>query len=134
MRRRILARAGEFRVYDPAAGEHPEDADLAIDAAGFEASRALASRIVRPGGAILHIGLGSAAGGLDIRRMTLQEIAFIGTYTYSAANFRDTAAAIFAGRLGALDWAEIRPLSDGARAFADIGAGRAAAPKIVLAP
>ena len=33
-----------------------------------------------------------------------------------------------------LDWPEIRPLSDGARAFADIKAGRAAAPKIILKP
>ncbi len=133
-RRVIVARAGDFRVYDPVTETGPEEVDLVIDAAGFEPTRALASAAVRPGGAILHIGLGSAAGGLDIRRMTLQEITFIGTYTYSAADFRDTAAAIFAGRLGSLDWAEVRPLSEGARAFADIGGGRAAAPKIVLAP
>lgn len=133
-RRVIVGRAGDFHVYDPAAGKGPDAVDLVIDAAGFEATRALASAAVRPGGAILHIGLGSAAGGLDIRRMTLQEITFIGTYTYSAADFRETAEAIFSGRLGALDWAEIRPLSEGARAFADIGAGRAAAPKIVLVP
>ena len=133
-RRAVVGRAGDFRVYDPAAGKSPEAVDLVIDAAGFETTRALASAAVRPGGAILHIGLGSAAGGLDIRRMTLQEITFIGTYTYSAADFRETADAIFSGRLGALDWAEIRPLSEGARAFADIGEGRAAAPKIVLAP
>ena len=133
-RRIILARAGDFQVYDPAAEKDPEAVDLVIDAVGFEATRALACAAVRPGGAVLHIGLGSAAGGLDIRRMTLQEITFTGTYAYSAADFRDTAAAIFEGRLGALDWTEIRPLSEGARAFADISAGRAAAPKIVLAP
>ena len=133
-RRRTVAEAGDFRVYDPDREDRPEGVDLVVDAAGFEASRALASAVVRPGGAILHIGLGAAAGGLDIRRMTLQEIAFVGTYTYSADDFRATAEAIFAGRLGALDWTEIRPLAEGARAFADIGAGRAAAPKIVLAP
>ncbi len=133
-RRDILSRAGEFRVYDPSSGKDPEAVDLVIDAVGFEATRALASAAVRPGGAILHIGLGSAAGGLDIRRMTLQEIAFIGAYTYSTADFRETAEAIFSGRLGALDWTDIRPLSEGARAFSDISSGRAAAPKIVLAP
>lgn len=133
-RRAVVVRAGDFRVYDPAAEIGPEGVDLVVDAAGFEATRALASRAVRPGGAILHIGLGSATGGLDIRRMTLQEIAFLGTYTYSAVDFRDTAAALFAGRLGPLDWTEVRPLSEGARAFADIRAGRAAMPKIVLAP
>ncbi len=133
-RRTIVSRAGEFRVFDPEAESSPEAVDLVIDAAGFESTRALASAAVRPGGAILHIGLGSAAGGLDIRRMTLQEITFIGTYTYNAADFRDTASAMFAGQLGALDWPEIRPLAEGARAFADIRAGRAAAPKIILVP
>lgn len=133
-RRTSLARTCGFRVYDPAAEKDPEAVDLAVDAVGLEATRALASTAVRPGGAIAHIGLGSAAGGLDIRRMTLQEISFIGTYTYSASDFRETAEAIFSGRLGPLDWTEIRPLSEGARAFADISSGRAAAPKIVLAP
>lgn len=132
-RRAIVAKAGDFRVFDPAAGG-PEAIDLVVDGVGLAATRAAASAAVRPGGVIVHIGLGSAGGGLDIRRMTLHEITFIGTYTYSQADFRDTAQAIFDGRLGALDWPEIRPLSDGARAFADIKAGRAAAPKIILKP
>ena len=133
-RRDIVARAGDFHVFDPASGAMPQNVDLVIDGVGFDATRAAACAAVRPGGVISHIGLGSAAGGLDIRRMTLQEITFIGTYTYSATDFRDTAQAIFDGRLGALDWAETRPLSDGARAFADIKAGRVAAPKIILIP
>jgi threonine dehydrogenase-like Zn-dependent dehydrogenase len=66
--------------------------------------------------------------------MTLQEITFIGAYTYSRFDFAETAQAIFDGRLGALDWPEIRPLSEGAGAFADIKAGRVAAPKIILKP
>jgi L-iditol 2-dehydrogenase len=132
-RRSIVARAGDFRVFDSAEAG-PEGVDLVIDGVGFSATRAAASAAVRPGGVIVHIGLGSSEGGLDIRRMTLQEITFIGTYTYSQQDFRDTANAIFDGRLGALDWPEIRPLSEGARAFADINAGRAAAPKIILKP
>jgi L-gulonate 5-dehydrogenase len=66
--------------------------------------------------------------------MTLQEITFIGTYTYTMQDFRDTAAAIFEGRLGPLDWTQERPLSQGAAAFADLQQGRVAAPKIVLLP
>jgi L-gulonate 5-dehydrogenase len=73
-------------------------------------------------------------GGLDIRRMTLQEITFIGTYTYTPTDFRDTAQAIFEGRLGALDWIEQRGLDDGPAAFAEIHAGRVAAPKTILIP
>lgn len=109
-------------------------ADLIIDGVGYAATRADATAIVRPGGVIMHIGLGEGTGGLDIRRMTLQEITFIGTYTYTAQDFRDTAAAIFDGRLGALDWTEERPLCEGQQAFEDIRAGRVAAPKIILQP
>jgi len=66
--------------------------------------------------------------------MTLQEITFIGTYCYTPADFRETAAAIYDGRLGALDWAEQRSLSDGAGAFDDLDNGRVASPKIILNP
>ncbi|SLN23342.1 Putative L-galactonate oxidoreductase [Roseovarius litorisediminis] len=107
---------------------------IVVDAVGYAATRATASELAQPGGVILHIGLGEDTGGLDIRRMTLQEITFIGTYTYTAQDFRDTAQAIFNNRLGPLDWVETRPLADGAKAFADIRAGRIAAPKIILNP
>ena len=116
-------------AYDDAGGY-----DIVIDGVGYAATRETASAAVTPGGVIMHIGLGAAAGGLDIRRMTLQEITFIGTYAYTAQDFRDTAAAIFDGRLGSLDCFESRPLSQGAQAFADIRAGTVAAPKIVLVP
>lgn len=131
-RRAIVARAGDFRTFDPGAERGPEGVDLVVDGVGFEATRAAACRAVRPGGVIAHIGLGGAAGGLDVRRMTLQEITFFGTYTYTMTDFRETAAAIFSGAMGALDWVETRPLSEGARALEDIAAGRVAAPKLIL--
>lgn len=136
LRHPAIAAAGPVRLFDPSDTQGPADgtADLVIDAVGLAATRAAACRAVRPGGAIVHIGLGSAEGGLDIRRMTLQEITFIGTYTYTPADFRKTAEAIFDGRFGPLDWAERRPLSEGAAAFDDLAAGRAVAPKIVLMP
>jgi L-gulonate 5-dehydrogenase len=135
-RRALLEAAGDFHVFDPLAGAGPDagSVDLVIDGVGYEATRAHASRCVRPGGIIAHIGLGSASGGLDIRRLTLQEITFFGTYTYTQTDFRDTAQAIFDGRLGSLDWIDVRPLSDGARSFDDISAGKVAAPKIILKP
>ena len=108
--------------------------DIVIDGVGYAGTRTTASAHARPGGVIAHIGLGENTGGLDIRRMTLQEITFIGTYTYTMQDFRDTAQAIFDGRLGPLDWTQTRALADGAAAFADIRAGRTPAPKIILHP
>ncbi len=108
--------------------------DITVDGVGFEATRTTACAATRPGGVIVHVGLGGGGAGLDIRRITLQEITFIGTYTYTAQDFRDTCAAMFDGRLGPLDWIETRHLSDGAAAFSDIRSGRVAAPKIILKP
>lgn len=135
-RRRLLEARGNFQVFDSLSGTGPDasSVDLVIDGVGIEATRNHASRCVRPGGVIAHIGLGSGAGGLDIRRFTLQEITFFGTYTYTKEDFLQTAQAISNGRLGALDWLDIRPLKDGPRAFEDISAGKVAAPKIILKP
>ena len=133
LRREYLRGMEGFRVVeaeDLSAGE----VALVVDAAGYAATRAEACRLVRPGGVIAHIGLAEAEGGLDVRRMTLAEITFIGTYTFTAKDFRDAAAAIFEGRMGALDWTERRPLAEGAAAFEDIRNGRVAAPKVILEP
>ena len=110
------------------------DFDIVVDAVGLAVTRSTASHHVKPGGTIVHIGLGEAEGGLDVRRMTLQEITFIGTYTYTPEDFRHTAEAIFAGRLGNLDWMQVRSLAEGATAFKDIHHGQVAAPKILLKP
>ncbi|WP_299637688.1 alcohol dehydrogenase catalytic domain-containing protein [uncultured Ruegeria sp.] len=130
LRRNYLATIEGFALVDAAKGTYP----LVIDAVGFAVTRSVASALAEPGGVIAHVGLGEDTGGLDIRRMTLQEITFIGTYTYTAKDFRQTAQAIFDGRLGALDWIEERALADGAQAFCDIRSGAVAAPKIILRP
>ena len=108
--------------------------DIVIDAVGYDATRAASSVHARPGGTILHIGLGGGTGGLDVRRLTLQEITFVGTYCYTPTEFGETVEAMEAGRLGALDWYEERSLSDGKAAFDDIRGGLVAAPKIILRP
>jgi threonine dehydrogenase-like Zn-dependent dehydrogenase len=130
IRRAFLADHCPAEILAEAKGEY----DIVVDAVGYAATRKIASAHAAPGGVIVHIGLGEDTGGLDIRRMTLQEITFLGTYTYTAEEFRETAAAIFDGRLGPLDWVEIRPLADGAAAFEDIRNGRVPSPKILLTP
>lgn len=133
-RRNYLRQKTEFAIFAPDEIADSDFFHVIIDGVGIEPTRALSSEKAMPGGVIAHIGLGSASGGLDIRRMTLQEITFIGCYTYTKNDFRDTAQAIFDGRLGDLSWIETRDLSAGQKAFEDILAGNVEAPKIILKP
>jgi len=117
----------------------PEEIDgkffnTGVDVIGIDATRASATAAVNPVRVILHIGLGGGQSGLNVRRMTLQEVTFIGTYTYTAQDFREACTYMFDGRLGALDWTEVRPMSDGPSIFHDILAGSVSAPKIILQP
>ena len=122
--------------YAPGETGTPADSsvDLVIDAVGAVPTRVAACRMVKPGGVIVHIGLLPGAEGLDIRKITLPEITVVGYYCYTPVDFRETVAALAAGRFGALHWMEERPLSAGAAAFRDIDEGRTPAAKIVLRP
>lgn len=133
-RRDFIAEKTNFKVVAPNELADNQFFDLIIDGVGIKPTREMACRIAKPGGVIAHIGLGDNHDGLDIRRMTLQEISFIGCYTYTHKHFCETAEAIFDGSLGALDWVEFRSLSEGQSAFEDILAGNVSAPKIVLKP
>lgn len=134
IRRERLEKKGRFGAYDPGGTSAPAAAsmDLVLDAYGSASSRSEASRLVAPGGVIVHIGLGSAEGGIDIRKLTLQEVKFIGSYCYTPVEFRETLAGLAAGIFGAIDWTEERPLSEGGTAFAELAAGKVAAAKILL--
>ena len=135
-RREMLARAGDFRVYAPGDPDTPRESsvEVIVDAVGAAATRAAACVLAAPGAAIVHVGLLPGHEGLDIRKITLQEITVTGAYCYTPESFRESLAALLDGRLGPLDWFETRPLAEGARAFADIDAGRIAAAKVVLRP
>jgi threonine dehydrogenase-like Zn-dependent dehydrogenase len=136
LRRQMLERIGGLQVHAPGAGGEPSDnsIDLVIDAVGAAQTRAAASRMVRPGGVIVHLGLLPGLDGLDIRKITLQEVTFTGSYCYTPMDFRHTVEALGRGPFGALDWYETRALAEGAAAFAAIDKGETAAAKIILRP
>ena len=123
-------------VYDPLGEDLPEAAsfDLVIDAVGSGRTRASSSELVAPGGIISHVGLQDNEPGLDTRRLTLDEITFLGNYTYSVIDLRAAIDLLYSDALGSLDWVETRQLADGATAFREIHEGKAASPKIVLRP
>jgi len=135
-RRTTLENIGCGTIYDPLGSDNPADDyfDLVVDAVGSGATRAHASQKVRAGGVISHIGLQDNEPGLDTRKLTLQEISFIGHYTYTPTDLKAALNMISSGKLGSLDWVESRPLADGAEAFKAIHSGTASSPKIVLHP
>ena len=136
LRRQTVTQTNVCDVYDPIndAAPQADSWDIIIDAVGGNATRQAASKAVKPGGVIVHIGLMDNNGGLDIRKLTLQEVTFIGCYTYNMIDVRATVNALYTGALGSLDWIEQRPLSAGAEAFADLSAGKTPSAKIVLIP
>jgi len=133
-RRKTIAAVENFAAYAPGSTSQPtaDTIDLVIDAVGAAATRAAASAMVRPGGVIVHAGLLPGQDGLDIRKITLQEVTLTGTYCYTPTDFRQTVDALASGALGGLAWFDERPLTDGAKAFNDIDTGSASMPKLVL--
>ena len=135
-RRQTVENAGSFQTYAPGANGEPADntAGLVIDAVGAAATRAAACRMVQPGGVIVHAGLLPGHEGLDVRKITLQEVIFTGTYCYTHDDFTATVTALASGQLGTLDWFEERQLSQGQQAFRDIDAHQIAKAKVILKP
>ncbi len=135
-RREMLQKTEGLTTFSPGNSDHPSDnsIDLVIDAVGAAQSRAAACAMVRPGGVIIHVGLLPGQEGLDIRKITLQEITVSGSYCYTPQDFEQTVQALSDNRLGELRWFEQRSLSEGAQAFMDIDAGATSASKIILRP
>ena len=135
VRRETATAADTGAVLDPESVVREEAGfELVIDAVGGSQSRQTAIKAIRPGGVVMHIGLLDSEGALDMRKLTLQEITIIGTYTYTPVDFRSTVKKLHSGALGRLDWFDQRSLTEGARAFSDLLNGQCAAPKIILCP
>jgi 2-desacetyl-2-hydroxyethyl bacteriochlorophyllide A dehydrogenase len=136
LRREAAQRVAGCMSYDPSQTSKPfeNDSDLVIDAVGTAATRQASLVAVKSGGIVVHVGLAEDASAIDMRKLTLAEITLIGTYTYTTADLRAAVTALHEGAFGDLLWVEERTLAEGARAFRDLDAGRAAAAKIVLRP
>ena len=141
-RRDLCARLGA-EVVDPSAGNLPEAvserlgglATLVVDAVGLSPTVADAMAVSGLGSRIVLVGMGSPQLELSAYALSTQERALIGSFTYSAAEFTDTAewvgtepdgiGALIDGRVG---W-EGAPQS-----FDDLARGRSTASKILVFP
>lgn len=136
LRRNTIHQQAVAQVFDPSSQAPPITTgyDVVFDCVGAGVTRAMASEQVAAGGIISHVGLQNSAEGLDMRRVTLQEITVLGNYCYTQTDMQAALDMLCANRLGDLKWVELRSLSEGAQAFSDLHYGRAAAAKIVLQP
>ncbi|HQT89398.1 MAG TPA: alcohol dehydrogenase catalytic domain-containing protein [Acidiphilium sp.] len=135
-RRQTVHAEGFARVYEPGTTEEPptSSVDLVVDAVGATATRRAATRLVKPGGHIIHIGLLPGHDGFDLRRITLHEITVRGSYCYTDADFRDVVTTLAQRGFGGLGWVQRMPLAAGSHAFQTLDRGDLAAAKIILEP
>jgi threonine dehydrogenase-like Zn-dependent dehydrogenase len=141
----LLARAGtRVRAVDPVASrldtarllgatDFEGPAELAVDAAGFEATWAAAIDAVAAGGAVVVLGLGTAEGSFPMATLVRRAIRLRGQFAYSRAEFARAVEILAAGELD-LSWTSDAPLADGARAFRDLVERPAEFSKVVLRP
>jgi len=134
-RRQAIEKHAAAATCDPRAAAPDADAfDYVIDAVGSKVTRVAALKAVKPGGVIMHVGLQDWESEIDMRKLTLSEIALLGAYTYATADLRAAVRLLQEGAFGDLSWIETRNLAEGPQAFADIAAGNIASAKVVLLP
>ncbi len=139
-RRALCARLGA-RTLDPAGGPLPDQvkallggpAAVAIDAVGIGATVAAALESVKLGGAVCLVGMGTPRFELDAYRVSTEERSLVGSFTYSAEDFRDAAEFVSSAppELGELISRRV-PLHDGPQAFTDLAAGDGTAGKVLV--
>ena len=133
LRRQLVEQHTDFSLVDPReAAPAAQSYDCVFDAVGGAVTRSQSIAAVKSGGVVVHIGLMDNKGEMDVRSMTLREITFIGTYTYTPVDLRATLGKLHSGALGSLGWIEQRPLAAGGEAFAELLQGQCPAPKVVL--
>jgi 2-desacetyl-2-hydroxyethyl bacteriochlorophyllide A dehydrogenase len=117
-------------VIDATAGD---GADVVIDAAGYEATWAMALRAVRTGGRIEEVGLGAGSGTVDFFAVLGKEATITGSYGWGDADFARAIELLTQDVVDLDGWLTTTPLADGQRAFQELvgGAGHF---KVVLVP
>ena len=108
-------------------------ADLAVDAAGFEATWSASIDAVRNGGQVVVLGLGNAEGRFPMAVLVRRSIRLRGQFAYSRADFQEAVEILAEDDLD-LSWLTDSALSEGAAAFANLVDRPAEFSKVVLVP
>jgi threonine dehydrogenase-like Zn-dependent dehydrogenase len=141
----VAARQGtQVRAVDPVASrldtarklgatDFDGPADLAVDAAGFEATWSASIDAVRNGGRVVVLGLGNAEGTFPMATLVRRSIRLRGQFAYSRADFQRAVDILAEDELD-LSWLTDSALAEGAQAFANLVERPAEFSKVVLAP
>ncbi|WP_309118125.1 alcohol dehydrogenase catalytic domain-containing protein [Paenibacillus sp.] len=106
--------------------------DVVIDAAGFQPTREAAFAVVQPGGTVMNIGLGIDETRLAINHAIRSEIEVLGSFCYTAHDFREAVRLLVDGLVTEEGWTEARPLAEGFQAFQELTAGKVKQGKLFL--
>jgi threonine dehydrogenase-like Zn-dependent dehydrogenase len=103
-----------------------------VDAVGAAATRRAALDIVRPGGAVVLLGLHEDETSLPFHRVVRDQVALQGSFAYTDANFVAALDLLASGRVTFGAVSGILPLDAGPEAFATLAAGPTAQLKTFL--
>ena len=134
--RRAAALAAGARAAHADAAEVVRErrADLVIDAVGATATRRSALDLVRPGGAVLLLGLHEDESALPFHRVVRDQVALQGSFAYTDADFAAALELLTSGTVSLGELTGTLPLDAGPEAFAALAAGPTAQLKTFLSP
>jgi threonine dehydrogenase-like Zn-dependent dehydrogenase len=129
-RRALCARLGARTLVKVLLGG---PAAVAIDAVGIGVTVAGALESVKLGGAVCLVGMGTPQFTIDAYSVSTEERSLVGSFTYSAEDFRDAAQFVSSAppEVGELISRRV-PLHDGPQAFTDLAAGDGTAGKVLV--
>lgn len=94
-----------------------EGLDLVIDAVGMESTSRLGLQLLRPGGALILIGLHENSKPFYAYDIILSEKKVFGTYAASQKDMKIALDLITNNKVDVTSWVDYYPLSDGVEAF-----------------
>ena len=109
-----------------------EEADLVLDAAGLEATRQLAVRLLRPGGCAVLIGLAEDATAIGFHDVVRRGLTLRGAYAYTDDDYDEALRLLLDGTAGLGELEPVLPLEAGPDAFAELAAGPSARLRVFL--
>lgn len=125
----------------------PEDAESAcrawfgedgpeavVDCVGVAQTRETAVRLASAGGRVALVGLGEEESPMPMNLAVRKELALLGSYTYSEADFAEAVGLLASGAIRADGWTGTCKLEEAAAAFEALDRGVSPYGKIIVKP